>query len=163
MTVATAPRRTAPTLSPAASSRLERELASLVEERQLRATEPIDATGDAADLAEFAARDMLLERLDTRISSIRGLLAEASLPRPRDAVEDAGAEPGTVIELRFGSSRTVETMLLGHLAEADGEFEVVTPESPLGRALLGAKPGSTVRYAAPRGDLDVTVVAIRAA
>lgn len=150
-----------PTLSVAASARLEQELAALIEERMLRATEPIAATGDAADLAEFAARDMMLERLDARISGIRGLLAEASIPTARLAADEAG--PGAVVDLRFGAGNAVETFLLGHLAEVGGELEVVTTDSPLGRALVGAKAGTTVRYDAPRGDVAVTVVGVRAA
>lgn len=150
-----------PTLSAAASARLEQELAALIEERMLRATEPIDASGDAADLAEFAARDMLLERLDNRISGIRGLLAEASIPAARPAADEAG--PGAVVDLRFGAGNAVETFLLGHLAEIGGGLEVVTTDSPLGRALIGAKAGTTVRYDAPRGDVAVTVVGVRAA
>lgn len=152
-----------PTLSAAASARLEQELAALIEERTLRATEPIDASGDAADLAEFAARDMLLERLDTRIVSIRGLLAEASIPSRHIAAGTGEAGPGAVVDLRFGAGNAVETFLLGHLAEAGGELEVVTTDSPLGRALMGARAGTTVRYDAPRGDVAVTVVEVRAA
>jgi transcription elongation factor GreA len=161
MTTSTRPiQTTGPILSAAASNRLETELAALVEERTLRATEPIDATGDAADLAEFAARDMLLERLDVRIADIRGLLAEASFPAQRTS--DDTVATGDVVELRFGAARTVETFLLGHLAEAGGGFEVITPQSPLGRALAGARTGETVQFGTPRGEVAVTIVGLRA-
>jgi transcription elongation factor GreA len=152
-----------PVLSPAASARLEQELAALLEERSLRATEHIDTTGDSADLAEFAARDMLLEQLDTRIASLRGLLAEAAAPSATRAADDGTAGPGTVVELRFGASKAVESFLLGHLAEAGGEFEVVTPDSPLGRALRGARAGATVSYGAPAGSVNVTIVGVHSA
>jgi transcription elongation factor GreA len=150
---------TAPVLSAAASGRLEAELAALVEERSLRATEELTATGDAADLAEFAARDMDLEQLDLRIVAIRGLLAEAHVPAER-AESDDTVSPGVVVELSFGGARTVETFLLGHLAEAGAGFEVITPQSPLGRALAGAHTGETVTYGAPAGDVAVTVVGL---
>ncbi len=154
---------TSPVLSPGASARLEQELAALVEERMLRATEPIGSSGDAADLAEFAARDMLLERLDERIAGIRGLLAEASFSRPQAAAPAGVASPGTLLDLRFGKSRGTETFLLGHLAEADGSVEVITLQSPLGRAVLGATAGTKVSYGAPAGSVDVTVVGVRPA
>ncbi len=161
MTTTTRPTQTSgPILSAAASHRLETELAALVEERTLRATEPIDATGDAADLAEFAARDMVLERLDERIADIRGLLAEAAVPAQRAA--DDTVATGAVVDLRFGKARAVETFLLGHLAEAGGGFEVITPQSPLGRALAGARTGETVQYGSPRGEVAVTIVGLRA-
>ena len=149
------------TLSAAASSRLESELATLLEERAVRAAEPLDPTGDAADLAEFAARDMLVEQLDERIAAIRGLLAENAVPRQRQASDVV--EEGSLVAVRFGRSKSTETLLVGHRFEADGNVGVVTPASPLGRALLGAKAGDKVSYGAPRGPVDVTLVEVRAA
>lgn len=150
------------TLTPTTSARLESELTDLVTERAIRASEPLDACGDAADLAEFAARDMVVEQLDERIATIRGLLAEAAVPAPRSAPDGQVAE-GTVVALRFGRSRHTETFLVGHRLEAVGDVEVITPSSPLGRALLGARAGDRVSYGAPLGDVDVTLVEVRAA
>jgi transcription elongation factor GreA len=150
------------TLTPTTSARLESELTELVTERAIRASEPLDVCGDAADLAEFAARDMVVEQLDERISSIRGLLAEAAVPAQR-AAPDGRVTEGTVVALRFGRSRHTETFLVGHRLEAVGDVEVITPASPLGRALLGAKSGDKVSYGAPLGDVDVTLVEVRAA
>lgn len=150
------------TLTPTTSARLESELTDLVTERAIRASEPIDLRGDAADLAEFAARDMVVEQLDERIASIRGLLAEAAVPAPRPASDGAVVE-GTVVALRFGRSRRTETFLVGHRLEAADDVEVITPTSPLGRALLGARAGDKVSYGAPLGNVDVTLVDVRAA
>jgi transcription elongation GreA/GreB family factor len=36
----------------------------------------------------------------------------------------------------------------------------VSPQSPLGESLLGAKPGDTVSYHAPTGDLRVVVISV---
>jgi transcription elongation factor GreA len=150
------------TLSTTASQRLEAELSALLEERAIRASEPIDSTGDAADMAEFAVRDMIVEQLDERIVSIRGLLAENSIPTQR-TVADGVVSEGTLVDVRFGRSRTTETFLVGHRLESDGTIDVITPSSPLGRALLGAKPGDKVSYGAPAGAVDVTLVEVRAA
>lgn len=150
------------TLTPAVSSRLESELTNLVTERAIRASEPLDVCGDAADLAEFAARDMVVEQLDERIASIRGLLAEAAV-QTRRAAPDGRVAEGTVVGLRFGHSRQTETFLVGHRLEAADDVDVITPASPLGRALLGAKSGDKVSYGAPLGAVDVTLVEVRAA
>jgi transcription elongation factor GreA len=54
-----------------------------------------------------------------------------------------------------------ETFLLGSVDEATDRFDVITPESPLGRALAGARPGSTIFYTAgPNRTLRATVVAV---
>ncbi|HEY5335108.1 MAG TPA: GreA/GreB family elongation factor [Mycobacteriales bacterium] len=150
------------TLTPTTSARLESELSDLVAERAIRASEPLDVCGDAADLAEFAARDMLVEHLDERIASISGLLAEAAVAA-RQSTPDGRVAEGTVVALRFGRSRTTETFLVGHRLEAVDDVEVITLASPLGRALLGAKPGDKVSYGAPLGAVDVTLVDVRAA
>jgi transcription elongation GreA/GreB family factor len=39
-------------------------------------------------------------------------------------------------------------------------FLLASPSSPLGRALLGAKPGDDVTYQAPGGDFTVRVVSV---
>ncbi len=39
-------------------------------------------------------------------------------------------------------------------------MSVVSPESPLGQALLGRKPGEVVEYEAPGGVLKVEIVSI---
>jgi transcription elongation GreA/GreB family factor len=44
----------------------------------------------------------------------------------------------------------------------DDGLDVVTPDSPLGHALVGAVAGQRVTYPTPRGPVSVTVVSIGA-
>jgi transcription elongation GreA/GreB family factor len=53
----------------------------------------------------------------------------------------------------------VEFAVVSH-EEADATAERVSAESPLGRALLGRRPGELVRFRAPGGVLAVTVVEV---
>jgi transcription elongation GreA/GreB family factor len=55
----------------------------------------------------------------------------------------------------------VERLLVGSVEER-GELEVLTPGSPLGVALMGAKVGDIVDFEAPGGVLKVEIVAIEA-
>ena len=51
-----------------------------------------------------------------------------------------------------------ETYLLGEYP--DGRLPTITPDSPLGRALSGMRPGQAVTFHTPRGAATVTLLAI---
>jgi transcription elongation GreA/GreB family factor len=44
--------------------------------------------------------------------------------------------------------------------EADAHANRISANSPLGRALLGRRPGEQIRYRAPDGVMGVTVLAV---
>lgn len=148
-------------LSDAARSRLESELSELIDERETRAVESGNMCGDAADIAEFAARDMRLEHLDRAIARIHALLAEST------GAQTPGAAPGTIgpgsrFRVLFGSNNNAERFVLGDRAERAADVGVITVHSPLGRALIGARAGDTVEYSAPAGTLQATVLELTA-
>jgi transcription elongation factor GreA len=53
-----------------------------------------------------------------------------------------------------------ERYLIGHPEERTDELEVMSPQSPLGAALLGKGPDDWVEYQAPRGVLRVKVLEV---
>ncbi len=53
-----------------------------------------------------------------------------------------------------------ERYLIGSIEERHDDLHVVSPQSPLGEALLGATAGDTVSYQAPTGDLQVIVMSV---
>jgi transcription elongation factor GreA len=57
------------------------------------------------------------------------------------------------------SDDDAETYIIGHVEEKLEGFDIVSPGSPLGSALLGAKVGSWVAYQAPNGELKVKILA----
>ncbi|SEP37859.1 GreA/GreB family elongation factor [Amycolatopsis saalfeldensis] len=75
-----------------------------------------------------------------RIRQIEDILREAVVGE--DPPDDGIAEPGMVLTVRYDGSATAETFLLGSRDETEqDDLEVCSPDSPLGRALAGAKPG----------------------
>jgi transcription elongation factor GreA len=65
------------------------------------------------------------------------------------------------VTIYFDDDKTdTETFLLGSREiAATTDLTVYSPESALGKAILGAGPGQTVTYTAPSGsDIKVTVV-----
>ncbi|MFH9404167.1 GreA/GreB family elongation factor [Streptomyces sp. NPDC017638] len=89
-------------------------------------------------------------RLDRRIEDITERLREA------EATDAVGV--GSTVTVRFPGGEA-ETLRIAELAEALDQT-LVTADSPLGRALLGRRPGDTVRHDTPDGPATAVVVSI---
>ncbi|MEU2062725.1 GreA/GreB family elongation factor [Streptomyces sp. NPDC013455] len=144
-------------ISAQARRALEQELADLEAERRMVAGTLTDTTsvGDQADQADELQRAEQLKRLDQRMDDITERLREAASagPAPTDAVG-----VGSTVTVRFPDG-TAETLDIGEAAEALDQ-NLVTADSPLGRALLGRRPGDTVHYDTPDGPATAVVVSI---
>jgi transcription elongation factor GreA len=75
--------------------------------------------------------------------------------------------PGSRVTIAFdGDESDTDTFVLGsrELLGLDGVVEtanVYSPQSPLGVAILGRRPGESVSYVAPNGrSINVTVVTV---
>ncbi|ODR08573.1 transcription elongation factor GreAB [Mycolicibacillus koreensis] len=92
-----------------------------------------------------------------RIAQIRDLLSHAVVGE--DPPDDGIAEPGMVLTVRFDDTKETETFLLGVRDVDPGDIEVYSPQSPLGTALAGARPGEQRSYRVPSGDsVSVTLL-----
>ncbi|MDQ0988943.1 GreA/GreB family elongation factor [Streptomyces sp. V3I7] len=136
---------------------LERELADLRTERDAvaKTLKDTDEPGTRADQADELERATELGRLDQRISEVTVRLqgADRSGPPPTDVVG-----MGSTVTVRFfdGTQSTIE---IGEIAEAS-DPDLVTADSPLGRALLGRRAGETVSYTTPEGQSTAVVVSL---
>ncbi|ATY10449.1 transcription elongation factor GreAB [Amycolatopsis sp. AA4] len=129
-----------PWLTADAHARLAAELAALHREPDL----------DGDD--QFERR----QHRQARIRQLQDLLQNAVVGE--DPPDDGIAEPGMVLTVRYDDGG-VETFLLAARDEVGGGLEVYSPDSPLGRALHGAKPGEQREYEVPSGALvRVTLV-----
>jgi transcription elongation factor GreA len=146
MTASSAARRT---------EQLAARLAGLRAERERAATELLaPSCGDEADRATNVDAHVRLATLDERIVAAESALA-AALTNASATDGTAGiVSVGSVVGLDFGEG--AEKYLLAP-ADYDGpELAVVTPGSPLGRALVGATVGARISYQ-PRPGQTVTV------
>ena len=136
-------------------AQLEAELAELEGPKRAEVVQAIKTArsfGDLSENFEYHAAKNEQGLLERRITILRDRLHRAVL-----VDEDAAAASG---EVAVGSRVTIE--------RDDGEtMEVeissvggVSPESPLGKALLGATEGDEVTVEAPRGAWRARVVAI---
>lgn len=151
-------------LSQEAHDRLQEELETLIASRPAIAAE-INARREEGDLRENGGYHAAREeqgKMEARIRYLQELLRTAKVGEPPKS--DAVA-PGSVVTIQFDEDEDdTETFLLGS-REISGttELTVYSPESALGKAILGAGAGDTVTYTAPSGaEIKVTIVRFEA-
>jgi transcription elongation factor GreA len=147
-------------LSQEAYDRLQAELDQLIGQRPVIAAE-INARREEGDLRENGGYHAAREeqgKMEGRIRQLQELLRTA---RVGDAPTTDNVAPGTVVTIRYDDEDESEQFLLGSREiAATTDLTVYSPESPLGRAILGARAGDTVTYTAPSGaEIKVKVVA----
>lgn len=137
---------------------LKQQLAELltVERARLRAfLGPIDGN-NPADQADRAVSELDLVQVEARIQRLTNLLADEDRPVSATAGPTTLTR-GALLTLDFGNGP--ETYRFSALDVDDG-LDVVTPDSPLGRALSNATSGQRVTYRTPRGEASVTLVSV---
>ena len=160
--MSTTDRDAAAWLSQEAYDRLQAELAELIAHRTVIAAE-INARREEGDLRENGGYHAAKEeqgKQEARIRYLKELLRTAHVG---DAPSTDAVAPGTVVTIYFDDDTDdTETFLLGSREIASTTaLTVYSPESALGQAILGAKQGDTVSYAAPNGnEIKVTVTAL---
>src|SRR5580765_7103444 len=151
-----------PHLSQQAYERLEQELEERSTTRRREISLQIERArehGDISDKADYDAAKNEQGHNEARIRQLEEMLKNA-------VVLDAAAagevvEPGVLVELQHDGDDDAVTYLVGSIEERHEKYSVLSTESPLGQALLGATPGAKVRYQGPKRELGVTVVAVR--
>ncbi len=150
-------------LSRDAFDRLNAELHKLTTEGRIKVANAIEAARALGDLKEngdyHAAKDEQ-GKMESRIRQIQEMLSDCEIVEGDTPASDTVIE-GSVVEIRYDGDTDTEAYLIGSIEERRDDVTVMSPNSPLGQALLGQKSGDTVSYAAPNGDLTVEIVAIR--
>ena len=148
-------------LSRAAYDRLQAELTDLTTRGRVDIARKIETAREMGDLSEngdYHAAKEEQGKMEGRIRHLEALILDAEI------VEGGAAdvvEAGTVVEIRYEGDDDTERYLIGSIEEKGAEHEVMSPGSPLGKALLGAKAGDVVDFVAPNGSaLKVEIVSI---
>jgi transcription elongation factor GreA len=140
--------------------RLKDELLQLIKERAGDALNGQPGTStvgrDASD--EQAAADR--RERDQRIRKLQQMLQDPIVGQ--EPPDDGIAEPGMVLTVAFDDSGDEETFLLAEREQsAYPDVEICSPDSPLGRALIGVREGEQRQYSLPDGR-SMTVTLVRA-
>jgi transcription elongation factor GreA len=132
---------------------LEAELAELEGPRRKAATEAIKTAREFGDLSEnfeYHAAKNEQGLLEARIRALRERLSHA-VTVEHETDEHVGV--GSIVEVEDEEGDTLEVEISG--------VGGVSPDSPLGSALLGASVGEEVEVEAPSGSWKARVLAIR--
>jgi transcription elongation factor GreA len=151
-------------LSQEAFDRLQSELEDLRTRGRIdiaRAIEAARALGDLSENGDYHAAKDSQGKMESRIRQLEGLLSEVDIV-DSDAVTTGEVSTGAVVSLRYVGDDDVERYLIGSIEERREGVAVVSPNSPLGQALMGKKEGDRVSYDAPSGPLEVEIVAVGA-
>ena len=148
-------------LSQAAFDRLKAEHDELTTVGRVDIARKIEAARELGDLKEngdyHAAKDHQ-GQMEARIRQIGAMLENAEIVAGADG--DI-VEPGAVVELRYEGDDDTEKYYFGSVEEQGIEHDIISPGSPLGRALVGHKPGEKVDFDSPSGaTLTVEIVSI---
>jgi len=134
---------------------LQAELAELEGPRRAEMVEAIATArsfGDLSENFEYHAAKNEQGLLERRITILRDRIESAVV-----VDEDAAAASGAVA---VGSNVEIEDERGERMRVELSSVGGVSPESPLGRALLGAKVGDEVEIEAPRGSWRARIVKI---
>ncbi len=148
-------------LSRAAFERLQAELTELTTKGRVEIARKIEAARELGDLSEngdYHAAKEEQGKMEGRIRHLEALIENAEIVEGGATDE---VQAGSVVTIRYEGDDDTERYLIGSIEEKGTDVEVMSPGSPLGQALIGAKAGDVVDFVAPNGNtIKVEIVAV---
>jgi transcription elongation factor GreA len=139
-------------LSQAAYDRLKAEYDDLTTRGRTdiaRIIERARELGDLSENADYHAAKDDQGRMEARIRQLQAMLDRAQIVDTSEADDVVAA--GSVVTIRYEGDDDTERYLIGSIEERHDELDVISPGSPLGKALVGHRRGDTVEYQTPAG------------
>jgi transcription elongation factor GreA len=149
--------------SQATHDRLSAELEELTTTARIDIARKIQTARELGDLSEngdYHAAKEEQGKMEARIRDLQALLLDAEII---EATDTDSVSQGHVVAIRYEGDEEAERFLIGSIEEKGGDLDVLTPGSPLGKALMGARVGDWVEFDSPTGvPLKVEIVEIEA-
>lgn len=139
---------------------LEAELDNLKTEGRIDIAEKLKVARSYGDLSENSEYDEAKSeqaKIEARISELEYQLDHAEIIGTADKGTVSMGSKVTVIRKSDGVKATYEIVGFSQSNPAEGK---ISDESPVGKALMGAKIGEIVTVEAPIGNIDYTIDAI---
>jgi transcription elongation factor GreA len=116
----------------------------------IKAIEEARAHGDLSENAEFDAAKERQGFIEGRINELTYKIASADVIDPETLSSDTVVFASRVILENVDTEESVEYQIVGP-DESDIEKGMISVTSPLGRAMVGKKPGDEITVQAPGG------------
>ena len=148
-------------LSQAAYDRLKEEHTNLTTAGRIDIARKIETARELGDLSEngdYHAAKEEQGKMEGRIAHLASILENAEIVDEVSGGDTVRA--GSIISICYAGDEDSERYLIGSIEDRLEDVEVISPTSPLGEALIGARIGETVTYEAPGGTLEVEIVSI---
>lgn len=150
-------------LTPEGLKNLESKLKHLTEVRRSEVAErlrlALEEGGDLSENAEYEDAKNEQAFVEGEILRLEQILSSAQIIQKPNRKKDV-VQIGSVITLTEKGSREKEEYHLVGSVEANPREGKISVESPLGKALLGAKVGEQVKINAPDGELVFVIKSI---
>ena len=145
---------------------MEEELELLRSVRRQEAADRIQAAKEVGELdnAEYEEAKNEQAFVEGRIQDLEVMIQNAVIipdHTRRRGAKSAVVEVGSIVKVRAGASRKLDTYTIVGSAEAAPAEGRISNESPVGSALLGKKAGDVVEFTVPAGTQKIKVVSVR--
>ncbi|MDE5985480.1 MAG: transcription elongation factor GreA [Eubacterium sp.] len=147
-------------MTAAGKAELEKELDNLKTEGRIDIAEKLKVARSYGDLSENSEYDEAKSeqaKIEARISELEYQLDNAVIIDTADSDTVSMGSKVTVVRLSDNVEATYEIVGFAQSNPADGK---ISDESPVGRALVGARVGETVVVEAPIGSLELEIKTI---
>lgn len=114
--------------------------------------------GDLKENGEYHAAKDAQGLNAARVRELESLLKNASIVK---SASGDTVQIGTIVEIKIEGDEESTTYLVGSIEEQHDEFDVLSIDSPMGKVILGAKPGDKVKFEGPRANFDVEIISVR--
>ena len=146
------------------AERLRDELKHLLNSERPKVTAEVSAAaaqGDRSENAEYIYGKKRLREIDRRLYFLKKRLEISTVVDPTEHKDASRIFFGATVTLQNEEDAVRTTYQIVGPDETDTKGGRISVESPIGRALLGRKKGETVTVHRPKGEVDLTVVAIK--
>ncbi len=148
-------------LSPERLEELKLELEELKTIRRIEVAKRLNRAKDLGDLSENseyqeARREQ--DEVERRIFELEQIVKNARIIDEKAATGKGFVQIGSTLTVERNGA-TSKYKIVGS-KEVDPTSGLISNESPLGKALLGRKPGDVVKVKTPKGEAAYTIVSI---
>ena len=152
-------------LSRSAYERLQAEFQDLTTRGRIEVAQKIEAArllGDLSENGDYHAAKDEQGHMEGRIRQLEHIIETAEIIESSD---EGVVSAGSIVTIVYegDDDNMAERYLVGHMEEKVDNLDVMSPQSPLGEALIGSSAGDWVEYEAPTGQLRVRVVKVETA